>query len=79
MLLLNKLGGRIDALLTDIRLPGNVDGWALGKVFSQSRPHGSVIYVSGIEPDQAQREGNTLFLQKPVHVSHLMAALRRIR
>ena len=79
LLALKKLGKRVDALLTDIRLPGHIDGWALGQEFTRLYPDASVIYVSGVEADQAQRGPNSLFLQKPVHVLNLTAALRRIR
>ena len=79
LLALKKFGSRVDALLTDIRLPGHIDGWALGHEFSRLHPDASVIYVSGVEADQARRGPNTLYLEKPVHILNLTAALRRIR
>jgi DNA-binding NtrC family response regulator len=78
-MLILKNSARVDALLTDIRLSGNIDGWDLGNEFIRSHPHGCVIYVSGVEPDQADRAENTLFLQKPVHIADLTAVLRQIR
>jgi CheY-like chemotaxis protein len=64
LLALKKLGKRVDALLTDIRLPGHIDGWALGQEFTRLYPDASVIYVSGVEADQAQRGPNSLFPEK---------------
>jgi DNA-binding NtrC family response regulator len=79
LLAVKKLRQPVDALLTDIRLPGHTDGWALGREFGRLHPEASVIYVSGVEADQEQRGPHTLFLEKPVQVSNLTAALRWIQ
>src|SRR5215212_1687817 len=65
---------RVDWLLTDIRLPGAVDGWVVGSEFTLARPLQAVSYVSAVEVDAAAKRGrNSIFLQKPVHVIDLVA------
>jgi DNA-binding response OmpR family regulator len=69
----------IDWLLTDIRLPGQINGWLVGSEFGLSHPLRPVIYISGVEPDAlARRVGNSLFLYKPVEMSDLMTMFQRL-
>jgi len=69
---------RIDFLITDIRLPGAVDGWSVADVFRQLHPQGAVIYVSA-NPDLATRrvEGS-VFIGKPCDVRLLLQTCDRL-
>jgi two-component system, OmpR family, response regulator len=69
---------QVDWLLTDIRLPGLVDGWIVGSEFSMSHPLRPVIYISGTEPDSSRRPNGSLFLFKPVEASDLIGLFRRL-
>src|SRR4051812_36368461 len=60
---------QVDWLLTDIRLPGLVDGWIVGSEFTMTHPLRPVIYISGTEPDSSHRPNGSLFLFKPVEAS----------
>jgi two-component system, OmpR family, response regulator len=69
----------VDWLLTDIRLPGSIDGWAVGSEFTLKDPMRPVIYVSGIEEDCSRRRSSmaSIFLRKPVNVVDLVSSFRR--
>jgi CheY-like chemotaxis protein len=77
--LLQEWDGRIDWLLTDIRLPGPVDGWVVSSEFSLKHPLRPVIYVSGVEEDSSSRRvAGSVFLKKPVQVPELMATFQNL-
>ena len=70
---------RIDWLLTDIRLPGEIDGWVVGSEFTLSHPLRPVVYISAVEQDAAWKRGkNSIFLPKPIDVSALAATFRQL-
>ena len=69
----------IDWLLTDIRLGGAIDGWVVGSEFSLRHPLRPIIYMSGVERDsQSRAVANSIFLQKPVDVHHLLTTFREL-
>jgi DNA-binding response OmpR family regulator len=70
---------RIDFLVTDIRLPGPVDGWAVADAFRQRHNAGSaVIYVSA-NPDLAgRRAAGSVFLTKPCDMAVLLKTCDRL-
>jgi len=77
---LREQGRRIDWLMTDIRLPGAIDGWVVGSEFTLTHPLRPVIYISGVEPDvMGKRATTSVFLQKPVTPKDLVATLNRLR
>jgi CheY-like chemotaxis protein len=77
--LLREWNGRIDWLLTDIRLPGEVDGWVVSSEFSLKHPLRPVVYVSGVEEDSSTRRvAGSIFLKKPVQVPELMATFHHL-
>jgi CheY-like chemotaxis protein len=69
---------QIDWLLTDIRLPGQIDGWTVASEFSLSHPLRPVIYVSGVERNSDRKVAGSIFLFKPVEVSDLIAMFERL-
>ena len=68
----------VDWLLTDIRLPGLVDGWIVGSEFTITHPLRPVIYISGTQPDSSRRPNGSLFLFKPVDASDLIGLFHRL-
>ncbi|HEX2727677.1 MAG TPA: response regulator [Beijerinckiaceae bacterium] len=69
----------VDWLLTDIRLSGAVDGWVVGSEFSLTHPLRPIIYMSGVERDSQSRAAvNSIFLQKPVDVHHLLRTFQEL-
>lgn len=71
-------GGQPHVLLTDIRMPGAHDGWALAHRAREIWPNLPVIYVSGDSGASWTERGvpNSKMLPKPVDLAVLSAALR---
>jgi DNA-binding NtrC family response regulator len=66
------------ALVTDIRLPGRMNGWDLGEKFRQAKPSAPVIYVSGYSDVDARPVSKSIFLRKPYRLQQLLSELRRL-
>lgn len=71
-------GDRIDVLVTDIRLAGDMSGWDLAEAFRQWSPAGGVVYASAnvALPDR-QVEGS-LFFTKPVSANEIARQCLRL-
>ena len=68
----------IDLLLTDIRLPGTIDGWDIAEHARSRQPALPVIYVTGYSAVEPRRvEGSLLFL-KPCRSSKLLNAAQSL-
>ena len=69
----------IDITLTDIVLPGGLDGIALVKEAMLARPNMGVLCMSGYDPTQKHRKWlkiqNIVFLEKPFSITRLAQAL----
>lgn len=69
----------IDITLTDIVLPGGLDGVALVKEAMRARPRMGVLCMSGYNPTEKHRKWlkvqNIAFLEKPFSSAHLAQAL----
>lgn len=77
--ILRESGDEVDWVVTDIRLPGVIDGWVVGSEFALRHPLRPVIYMSGIEEDSASRRtAGSVFLQKPVNVADLSARFKNL-
>ncbi len=72
----------IDILLTDIVLPGGVDGVGLVKEAMRARPGMGVLCMSGYSPTQAHRKWlqvqNIALLEKPFSNSRLAQAFQAV-
>jgi len=70
---------RIDILLTDIVLPGGMDGVTLVKEAMRARPRVGVLCMSGYDPAQSHRKWfrlqNIMLLEKPFDGDQLAQAL----
>ena len=64
-----------DVLLTDIRLPGNVDGWQLAAEGKQLNPSLKVIYASGLNDDTDRVAPGERMLAKPYRKEDLLQAI----
>lgn len=75
-----KLGTapRIDFLVTDIRLPGQLDGWAVADAVRRVYPQAPVIYVSANPIHQERQVAGSIFLGKPVNIRQLLEACDRL-
>jgi len=70
---------KIDLTLTDIVLPGGIDGVTLVKEAMLARPGMGVLCISGYDPTQKHRKWleiqNIQFLEKPFSIGQLAQAL----
>jgi CheY-like chemotaxis protein len=60
-----KSGACFDLLFTDIRMPGAVDGWELGRNVSDLVPDMPIVYVTGYSDKAPTLRNNEAFLKKP--------------
>lgn len=68
----------LDALITDIRMPGDWDGWELARQARALRPKLGVIYVSGYSDAQAQPVEGAVYLKKPYRFDDIRVALEQV-
>ncbi|ANY84317.1 hypothetical protein BB934_39555 (plasmid) [Microvirga ossetica] len=66
-------GIAVDALLTDIRLPG-ADGWTVAKAYRERFPHLSVLYVTGYAERMMPVPGG-IILSKPYRMAQVIGVL----
>jgi CheY-like chemotaxis protein len=67
-------GLAVDALLTDIRMPG-ANGWAVARAFRERFPDLPVVYVTGYA-EQMQPVPGGIIISKPYRMSHVAGVLR---
>ena len=70
--------GRIDFLLTDVRMPGRINGWDLAEMARGRHPKLPVIYMSGFCPDQGMEVEGSLFLAKPYRADEMVRAIEKL-
>lgn len=67
-----------DVLVTDIKLPGNVDGWQIAERCREHNPDLPVIYATGFSPVSPRPVPGSLMLQKPFHPEQIVQAVREM-
>jgi nitrogen-specific signal transduction histidine kinase/ActR/RegA family two-component response regulator len=72
----------IDLLLTDVTMPGGINGPELAKQLRLRRPKFEVIYMSGrtdqVAVHQAELDKSATFLQKPFNLKTLTRKVRKV-
>jgi CheY-like chemotaxis protein len=66
---------KVDALLTDLRLPGAIDGWDIAEAARQLRAGLPVIYASAYSYVTPRQVPGSLMLDKPYSAEALLDAL----
>ena len=74
--LLRKRGEEVDWLLTDIHLPGLIDGWTVAGAFRAIKPEGPVVYTSADTSSRNRGVPGSLFLRKPFQVEAVNRLVR---
>jgi CheY-like chemotaxis protein len=64
-LMLLEAQDSVDLLLTDVRLPGGVDGWQVAAAARRTFPALPVIYAVGYPVDQPRKASGSRFVSKP--------------
>ena len=69
-----------DAVVTNIRLSGGPDGWALARRARELHPEVAVVYVSGDSAVDHPAQGvpGSLMLSKPFEPVQIQGALQRL-
>jgi two-component system, OmpR family, response regulator len=71
-------GVRIDWLLTDIHLPGCIDGWVVGAEFHLRHPLRPVIYVSSFAPTLKSSMEAAVYVAKPYSPAEIAALIQQL-
>jgi CheY-like chemotaxis protein len=71
-------GERVDALLTDIRLPGRMDGWRLAEEARTLHPRLAVIYATGYSSEAPRAVPDSVVLMKPYLPSAVVQSIERL-
>ncbi len=66
----------VDLLLTDIRLPGRLDGWGVAEHARQRFQTLPVIYVTGYSGEPARQVPDSILIMKPYRPSAVVKAAR---
>lgn len=66
-----------DVLVTDIMLPGKVDGWEIAERCREHDPNLPVVYATAFSPVEARPVPGSLVLQKPYQPEDLVQAVRQ--
>lgn len=64
-----------EVLFTDIRMPGEIDGWQLAAQARGIIPGLKVVYATGLNDDAAQRQNGEKLLTKPYRRDDLLNAI----
>jgi len=67
-----------DVLFTDIRLPGELDGWRLAAMAHEAKPGLPVIYVTGYNVNRDAAVPGSVFLKKPYRASAITEIIRTL-
>lgn len=66
------------ALVTDLRLPGIINGWQVGGEFRSRYPRAPIVFVTGFSEEQPADVGLSAFLRKPLSPSHVIEVLQAL-
>jgi CheY-like chemotaxis protein len=67
-----------DLVITDIRMPGKIDGWTLGTVIRNHTPGMPIVFMSGYTPNAPTLPPRSIFLQKPFRPEQLLDAVAKL-
>ena len=76
--LLRREGHSIDWLLTDINLPGLINGWVVGAEFHLTHPLRPVLYTSAFAPRQAAQPAGGVYVSKPYSLAMIADVIRTL-
>jgi CheY-like chemotaxis protein len=58
-------GKRVDVVITDINLGGDLTGWDVAETFRAARSNIPIVYTSGNAVDHARKVSGSVFFGKP--------------
>ena len=75
---LDEQGADIHLLFTDIRLPGDMDGWGIAQEARRRRPDLPVIYATGYSVDAPRLVSGGCLLTKPYRPAAIIETARAL-
>lgn len=69
-------GKRIDVVVTDIQLGGDLTGWDVAEKFRAAHADALIIYVSGNADSHARRVAGSVFFSKPCRTWDILKVCR---
>src|ERR1700754_3336263 len=68
------------ALVTDIHLGGEIDGWQVARIAREIDPHFPIVYMTGAAADEWASQGvpNSIMLAKPFAPVQLVTAVSQL-
>ena len=78
--LLTGMKGKYRALITDINLKGNTDGWEVARRAREIDPEFPIVYSSGRSADEWPSKGvpHSIMLEKPFAPAQLVTAIAQL-
>jgi CheY-like chemotaxis protein len=71
-------GAPIDLLFTDIRMPGEIDGWELGRQALELHPQIKVVYATGYSDRDVMLTLRERRIAKPYRYDDVITTLRSL-
>src|SRR5215212_2520285 len=71
-------GAGVDWLLTDINLPGCIDGWVVGAEFHLRFPLRPVIYTSACAPTLKSNMAGGMYVPKPFSPAKIVEVIQQL-
>ncbi len=69
--------GDVSVLVTDIMMPGQLDGMALARLVRAQSPQTKIVLVSANKYSDMASVADAVFF-KPVHISHMLSCVREL-
>lgn len=67
-----------DVLVTDVRLPGQIDGWQIAERYREQNPHLPVVYATGFSPVTPRPVPGSRIVRKPFHPDEIVRVVKEI-
>ncbi|MDA9408526.1 response regulator transcription factor [Bradyrhizobium sp. CCBAU 45384] len=67
-----------DVLVTDVTLPGQIDGWQIAERYREQDPELPVIYATGFSPTTPRPVPGSRIVKKPFNPEELVRTIREI-
>jgi DNA-binding NtrC family response regulator len=76
--ILERADGYVGAVVTDVSMPGPMDGLDLARYVSHRWPSVGVLVTSAVTPPQEAVPEGSRFIRKPYDLGHLMHEVREV-
>lgn len=67
-----------DVLVTDVRLPGPLDGWQIAERYREEDPGLPVIYATGFSPSTPRPVPGSRIVKKPFHPDEIVRTIKEL-